>query len=861
LRRVLALAVIGLLLLAAFGGLGWYFLESAGPEALRQRLEVGLSEALGTQVGLGAVALAMDRDGLELTTSALRAFPTEAGGHALVADRVEIQLDPWAALAGNLRVRGLELLGPSLRLRRAGRSFEIDAPTRLTKAAPTSAPWYQALAAAVPRVTIAEGRIAVVDGAGPGRELSVEGLSGSLLRRWLRGGIALHAEGALAAGGEAAGRIGIEGDAGERSSWNVELDDLSLAALAPLAGLGDRALGLRGRVTGALELEGAGARPTRIRVRLAAKRLRLRPELAGARRPLSLANLRVDAHAEGRSARWSGAGQLGVGALLLPFEGRLGEDGVEQLALRGVDLAALPPLAAALAEPDRSRAQAVLDRLEGGRLEQLELTREAGKGDGAPPHLRASWQIADASVEVGSASRLAGLSLAGSYDGDVLELRDIRTQLDGDPLPLLELRLAGLANIRGTSELRCVEPAPASALPGRIPLVKWIEGERAPGAPPSWRRLRLDVAWLEHPALLCTVERLRGELVPDPESRGVKATLERAVWAGAPVSGSAAYSALPEEHASLRLEIGPPFEPSQPELRQSGWARGRFEFETTSLGRWKTRDATGGFLAGGSRLLLDEVTLRLDPGPELHGSIDLDLGQTERAPFEVRAEVREGRLEDVYAAGGWADQATGSLVGTARVRGAVRPGHAVLGDAQGSVSLHARSGVIRQPFRLFLAVGMASETLNPFRERGTIRYDAMDAELHLADGSYVFDILQVDGPALRAAAHGRIGTTGPHDAEMVMGLFFFRTLDDVIGRLPILNRIFLGKDENLIGAYVALTGPWEQMQARVIPTKTLLRGPVSFVFEGLPSFVRDSLERVQAMLPSAEPPPASKEDS
>jgi hypothetical protein len=156
---------------------------------------------------------------------------------------------------------------------------------------------------------------------------------------------------------------------------------------------------------------------------------------------------------------------------------------------------------------------------------------------------------------------------------------------------------------------------------------------------------------------------------------------------------------------------------------------------------------------------------------------------------------------------------------------------------------------------------MASETLNPFRERGTIRYDAMDAELHLADGSYVFDILQVDGPALRAAAHGRIGTTGPHDAEMVMGLFFFRTLDDVIGRLPILNRIFLGKDENLIGAYVALTGPWEQMQARVIPTKTLLRGPVSFVFEGLPSFVRDSLERVQAMLPSAEPPPASKEDS
>ena len=86
-------------------------------------------------------------------------------------------------------------------------------------------------------------------------------------------------------------------------------------------------------------------------------------------------------------------------------------------------------------------------------------------------------------------------------------------------------------------------------------------------------------------------------------------------------------------------------------------------------------------------------------------------------------------------------------------------------------------------------------------------------------------------------------------------------LDDVIGRLPILNRLFLGADENLIGAYLALTGPWKGMQARIIPTQTLLRGPVSFVFEGLPSFVRGSLERVQAMLPSSEPPPADKEDS
>jgi hypothetical protein len=744
---------------------------------------------------------------------------------------------------------------PALRVRRAGRGFEIDAPAGAAKPGAPAGSWYHALATAVPRVSVEGGRVVVVDGVGPGRDLAIEELSGWLLRRWLRGGVALHADGALAADGEPAGRIAVEGDAGEGARFRVALSELSLSAVAPLAALGPGSLGLRGRVSGELDLEGPAAAPSRIRARLRSGRLELRPELAGARRPLSLTDVRLDARAESGDG-WAASGELLLGALRLPFEARFGAGGLERLSFQEVELGQLPALAEAFAEPDRGRARAALGELYGGRLEQLEWIRGETRGE----RFEARWRIAGASLGVGAASRLDQVALEGRYDGDVLELSDVRARLDGEPLPGLELRLSGLANIQGTSELRCVEPAPASALPGRRPLARWVQGDE-PGGEPSWRRLRVTAAWLEHPALLCAVERLRGEIVPDLATRGLDVTLERAIWAGAPVAGRARYRALPEESASLELAIGPPFEPSQPELRRSGWARGRFEFETRALGRWKTRDAAGDFLARGSRLLLDDVALRLDPGPALHGSVDLELGQADRVPFEVRAEVREGTLQDVYAAGGWSDHATGSLVGSARIRGGLRPGHAALGEAQGSVSLHARQGVIRQPFRLFLAVAMASETLNPFRERGTIRYDAMDAELRLVDGDYVFDILSVEGPALRAAAHGRIGVTDRHQAEMVMGLFFFRTLDEVIGRVPILNRIFLGKDENLIGAYVALTGPWDEMKARVIPTETLMRGPVSFVFEGLPSFVRDSLERVQAMLPSGGPPPPAKEDS
>ena len=107
----------------------------------------------------------------------------------------------------------------------------------------------------------------------------------------------------------------------------------------------------------------------------------------------------------------------------------------------------------------------------------------------------------------------------------------------------------------------------------------------------------------------------------------------------------------------------------------------------------------------------------------------------------------------------------------------------MLGDARGAFSLHARDGVIRQRFRLFLAVAMASETLNPFRERGTIRYGGDGRRAGASrTAPIVFDTFSIDGPALRAAASGRIGAIGAHETEMVMGLFFFRTLDSVIGQ-------------------------------------------------------------------------------
>jgi hypothetical protein len=870
LRRVLSLAAFGLILLGVAAALTWLVSTYASRDALHAELERRLSETLGTTVRLGPVSFGFGRDGFELSGSDLRAFPS-ARGEALQADHVAVQIDLWAAILGEVRLRGVDLSRPFVRLRRNGDAFVLDAddpgPTAPDRAgtgetADRHEPWHTALTRRVPRIEIADGRVLLAKGAADGGDLAIEHLEATLERQWLRGGVGLEASGEIRMGEESGGRFTVSGAAKEATALTVELDDVALSPLAALVGGRARELAPRGRASGEIEVKTGPGPERRIRVSLRAPSLHLEPRVAGERKAIEPRQVRIDARADGKTDAWTLSGELALGALGVPFEAEVGSDGVERIRLRSVDLAALGPLAAALPEPERTRAQNALRNVHGGHLDELELGFASAKPAGSA-RLTARWRVTDAAIDAGQSSRLSGLSGEGSYDGDVIALRVASAFLDHQPLPTLDLRLGGLSHIRGVSELRCTEPAPASALPGRRPLVDWANGDEGePKGPPSWRKLRVTAYWLEHPALLCAIEGLRGEIAPDLESGGVTASLERAVWAGVPIRGKAHYRALPHEEASLDVQIGAPFEPMQPSLRKAGWARGTFEFETTSLGDWKVTGANGTYLLSGTHLRLEDTSLQLDPGPRLQGTVDLDLALPDRVPYELDAQVTEGTLQDLYAAGGWSDAATGSFVGSAQLHGALRPGAAVLTESAGAFSLHARDGVIRQRFRLLLAVAMASETLNPFHERGTIRYTAMDVEGRLENGRFVVDTFGIDGPAIRAAAHGTIGATSPHETELVMGLYFFRTIDSVLGRVPIVNRIMLGKDANLIGAYVALTGPWEGLGARVIPMKTLMKGPVSFVFEGLPSFVRGSLRRVQTMLPTASASTApAKEDS
>ena len=252
---------------------------------------------------------------------------------ALSAARVEVQLDLWAALLGEVRVQGLDLVAPTLRLRRGRARLEIDAPVGAGKglaggsgaATAESRPWYEALAAALPRLHVTAGRVVVVDGIRRGRDLAVESLEGSLERRWLRGGIAVEAAGSLRAGGDAAGSFQLEGAVAEKPSFRLAVEELDLAAAATLVGSRAAELAPRGRATGTLHSEGGRL----VSVDLRAGPLHVEPSLAGRRMPLDLTRVTLEARSAagaGGGVVFAGEARLGrvVGSIrgVLPRQGR-----------------------------------------------------------------------------------------------------------------------------------------------------------------------------------------------------------------------------------------------------------------------------------------------------------------------------------------------------------------------------------------------------------------------------------------------------------------------------------------------------------------------------------------------------------
>jgi hypothetical protein len=868
LRRALILGLILLLAVAAATWAGFRLAGHIAPERLRTRAELRLSDLLHTPVRVDRTRLSL-RWGLILEASGVELQPAGPGS-LLRVERASARFDPLALLMLRFRYDRISLEGARLTIEGAPRSVEREGGKSLRDAIHIFDGAARALLEVSPSIHTVELQNGAILFPGStleeGSAVRIEGVSG-LARRPSFGRTAeLRIQGNIRGKEGEAGSIQLraEVDRTVRASLGIESMDLGiLAPYAPPLGVGPD---LSGVMKGSLDWRYQPGKPQSLTVRLEGRALHASVLRSGDQSPLSIARevstlaARIEA---GPHALLLREGEISDGRLTLHAEGSLAlpveERSALRLALRLEELP-LPRIREALAplpQEIREWLDPLSERLEAGRLLDLRAETRTTVGGfrelartrmlGRPGEITLRLELADARLRIGEGDeRLEGLSGTAIWGGEAFELHELRGRLGKRALPRLDLTVSGLSQIRSPDEVNCIAPSSRVSLPGFARLRRWIQARRGESAEPSWRRLTVEADWVRHPALLCSVEHASGGITPAPD--GLDFSLQQGVWAGIPIRAEGSYRRAPEESLRLEVALGPPFESMRLEAAADPWAKGDWEFETSRLGRWRTRGASGSFQLAGSALRLEKSTLLLSPLGELEGDVEIALGSEQELPFRIEAQVQKMDLADLIASSGREEELlSGPLTGAAVVTGRLREGLPLLGDAEGVITLHAREGKIHQQVPVFVAIAVASDRFDPFLYGDEIPYTAIDLVGRIEGGQLQSELLTLDAPSLGMAVSGRVGLVSPHELEAVLGLFFFPTLDSLIDRVPVLNRVILGRDKNLMGAYFAMTGTWSEPKAQLIPVKLLSEGPAHFVLEA-PGFVWSGLKRLESLL-------------
>ena len=198
---------------------------------------------------------------------------------------------------------------------------------------------------------------------------------------------------------------------------------------------------------------------------------------------------------------------------------------------------------------------------------------------------------------------------------------------------------------------------------------------------------------------------------------------------------------------------------------------------------------------------------------------------------------------------------SGHLHGALVAAGPLVPNENPLARATGAVALHARAGDIHREVPFLLAIVLASKRFQPFKDHDRIAYDAIDLSGTLEGGVLEIGNLTLSSSDVRAAASGTLELDADVELDMAMGVFFFPTLDGVIQKIPILNRIFLGRNDNLVGAYFSLTGPITGPEARIVARESLTQGGAAGMVLAVPAFVLSGFQEIRSMVTPRTPTP------
>jgi hypothetical protein len=520
-----------------------------------------------------------------------------------------------------------------------------------------------------------------------------------------------------------------------------------------------------------------------------------------------------------------------------------------------------------LPEIEREEAAAVVAPLKSGRLVSLRASGGAtmggwqaflvGRTRTMPQDFRLGAELANTVIWVGESDLIEDLSGRISWVGSRAEVIGATAVLNGSPLPSLNLVIDGFPNFFAG------DPARRQLISGGEPLVGlgtlWSTLRPKPetDSTDAGMSVKLQIDYLDHPMFLWPIRDL--QLAIETEPRGVHVEKVHGNWAGVPIDGKAGWLFLPEERVSVALSAGLPNDRPAAPLPKDTWARGHFSVGSIAGERWRQRAASGEFEASADRVRIRNLAIALEPSGVINANGRLHLSEIDAVPFQLSFDLNSGDAASVGKLFGLPpNQVNGGVDLAGSFDGTLLPDTSIYAKLRGLLNVSATDGVVRKKAPPVAAVSEASATLEDFDPSEVIRYQSLEAVLEFHDGRIRTDAFSMEGPELGVLASGSVELMS-EDKQMdgKVALFLFPKLDNVLGKIPILNLILLGTDSNLVAAYFHVTGPWGHPEVKpiLLPGSA---GPTSVVLQGVPMFVKRGFNALGSLIrPDSPAPPAS----
>ena len=448
-------------------------------------------------------------------------------------------------------------------------------------------------------------------------------------------------------------------------------------------------------------------------------------------------------------------------------------------------------------------------------------------------------------------TRLENMSGELEIRGNVLAIHELHMTEAGTPTPAIDVRIDGLDRLVGLPDDEDkVIGGPGTELAGLAAAIDGLAGDDKNGEEPA-AVLFSDLA-LRYPAFVLPLRDASGRLrFP---AGGVVAEGVRGVLGGAPAELDVNWDPAADRVAvDVRYLAG-----TAPGRAISGptWLSGRVALDSLALGELPLSAVRTQLAAEGALVRFSEVTAELSGGA-LTGSGRMALGEPGRAPFSFDLEVTGFDAAPIVGTFGLpAESITGRGNAKGRVSGSLRPEGRFATDGELDIQLALKDGTVaRLPGLVALARLPSLSGVSALLGR-PLPYDELTVDLKLANGRLGLADGKLLGSQLRMLGSGEMDLNTPtKESDFIVALLFLQTLDSVIGSLPIVRNVVLGKDQNLLALYFRLDGPRDDLRVTPLAPERV-RDVVGFASDAVMKGVRTLGKLIPIGNDSGEPTPA-----